>query len=92
MDKRLVTGKNGPVAGVIAGGPVKFNRKLATIVGCGKCGGEMFDNVVQVLEIPAVASPNGQALMGEEYLLRCLKCGRLRPMLRVGEKEEEGDD
>ena len=63
---------------------VQMDRKLCETVACWKCGGVYFEYVLTVVRIPAVVSPSGVECCGEEVLLRCRGCGRVRRMLDVG--------
>jgi len=42
------------------------------------CGGELFESVMLLKEVPAIMSPNGQEMEYAVQLLRCISCGDVR--------------
>ena len=55
---------------------IRIERDKLDKIACGKCGGNIFEQVYQVLKIPAIVSPTGVEILKEDGLLRCGGCGR----------------
>ncbi len=69
---------------------VELTDKNSEIINCGKCGGELFDQVFRVRRMSAIISPTGQELFAPDSLLRCVDCGRARKLQKIHKKEPEG--